>query len=81
MSFQRRLVIGGAMAQVIIDADWHVEIPQEVRREANIQAGQKLSVVTKGGVISLVPASPAAALRGLVKGEPTEGYRDKKDRV
>lgn len=69
------------MAQVIVDTDWNVEIPQEVRREANVQVGQRLSVIAKGGVISLVPTSPAAALRGLAKGESPTGYRDKEDRV
>ena len=69
------------MAYVTVDADWQVEIPQEIRLDAQLHVGQRMSVVAKGGVISLVPQSSAAALRGLAKGHEPTGYRDKTDRL
>lgn len=69
------------MAHVTVDADWQVEIPQEIRLDARIYVGQTMSVVAKGGVIFLVPQSLASALRGLAKGHEPTGYRDKTDRL
>jgi len=56
-------------------------IPKEVRESANIKVGQELQVVSKGGVITLVPDRPPSTLRGLAKGIRTDGVREKKDRV
>lgn len=69
------------MAQVTVDADWQVEIPQEIRLDARLHVGQTMSVVAKGGVISLVPQNAASVLRGLAKGHEPTGYRDKTDRL
>lgn len=68
------------MAQTTISSKFQVVIPREIRKEVPLSAGQTLSVVAKGGVITLVPQRPIAKLRGLAKGAPTSGYRDKKDR-
>jgi hypothetical protein len=43
--------------------------------------GQELQVVAKGGMITLVPERPLAALRGFAKGVRTSGLREKKDRM
>ena len=37
-------------------------------------------MVAKGGVISLVPDKPIAAMRGFLRGIRTSGFREKKDR-
>jgi len=39
-----------------------------------------LQVVAKDGVITLVPESALESLRGLLKGETFEGFREKEDR-
>ncbi len=68
------------MAQATISPKFQLVIPQEVRREVPLTVGQTVSVVAKGGVITLVPQRPIAELRGLAKGAPATDYRDKRDR-
>ena len=41
----------------------------------------KFTVMSKGGVIFLVPERPMRAYRGIVKGTRTRGLREKKDRL
>lgn len=38
-------------------------------------------MVSKGGVITLVPDQPLSALRGFAKGIRTDDVREKKDRI
>ncbi len=40
-----------------------------------------VEVIAKSGVIFLVPDRPILSLRGFVKGIPTDGFREKKDRM
>jgi AbrB family looped-hinge helix DNA binding protein len=68
------------MAQATISAKFQVVIPKEIRREVRLVPGQKVQVFAKNGHIILVPVRPLSELRGFVKGIPTEGFRDKRDR-
>jgi len=47
----------------------------------DLRVGQELQVVSKGGVITLVPERPLSSLRGFAKGIRTDSLREKKDRV
>jgi len=38
-------------------------------------------VISKGSTITLVPDRPLSAFRGILRGMPTTGYREKKDRT
>jgi len=58
-----------------------VVIPKEVRESMGLKVGQELQVVTKGGVITLVPERPLSDLRGFAKGIRTDNLREKKDRL
>jgi AbrB family looped-hinge helix DNA binding protein len=69
------------MAQATISPKYQLVIPREVRKEVPLAVGQTVTVVAKGGVITLVPQRKIAELRGLAKGAPTTGYRDKADRL
>lgn len=42
---------------------------------------QRLQVVEKGGVITLVPEVPLKSLKGFIKGIDKRGIREKKDRM
>jgi AbrB family looped-hinge helix DNA binding protein len=68
------------MAHATVSAKFQVVIPTEIRREVPIRKGQRLQVVAKGDVISLVPERPLAVFRGLLKGASTAGVREKRDR-
>ena len=68
------------MAQTTVSSKYQVVIPKEIRNQVPLAAGQKLQVVLKNGVISLVPDRPLAELRGFLKGMSTGEIRDKGDR-
>ena len=69
------------MAQAVVSTKYQVVIPLEIRRTLGLTAGQRMQVLTKGGVVTLVPVRPLAKTRGFVKGMSTTGVRQKKDRA
>ena len=71
----------GAMATTTISPKFQIVIPKEVREKLHLTPRQRLQVLEKGGVITLVPEVPLKSLRGLLKGMPKDGLREKKDRL
>ncbi|CAI4033492.1 AbrB/MazE/SpoVT family DNA-binding domain-containing protein [Nitrospira tepida] len=69
------------MAMTTISPKFQVVIPKEVRDKLHLVPSQRLHVVEKGGVITLVPEVPLKSLRGVLKGMATTGLREKKDRM
>jgi AbrB family looped-hinge helix DNA binding protein len=69
------------MSTVTISSKYQVVIPQEVRETFGLRPGQKLAFFTVNGQIRLVPVKPIQQYRGLFKGMPTTGFREKKDRA
>jgi AbrB family looped-hinge helix DNA binding protein len=69
------------MARTRVSPKFQVVIPKEVREGMDLRVGQDLQVVSKGGVITLVPERPLSSLRGFAKGIRTDNLREKKDRV
>jgi AbrB family looped-hinge helix DNA binding protein len=69
------------MARTKVSPKYQVVIPKEVRDSMDLQVGQELQIVAKGGVITLVPERPLASLRGFARGIPTDDLREKKDRM
>lgn len=68
------------MARTKVSSKYQVVIPKDVRTRAHVKPGQHFEVVTKGGVISLVPDRPLSEGRGFLRGIRTTGFREKKDR-
>ena len=68
------------MTQVTVSSKYQVVIPKEVRRQVPLRTGQKLAVVVKEGVISLLPDKPLAAFRGFLKGMKVGAVREKRER-
>jgi AbrB family looped-hinge helix DNA binding protein len=56
-------------------------IPKKIRERHGLKPGQKMQVISKGGTIILVPDRPLSAFRGILRGMPTDGYREKKERL
>jgi AbrB family looped-hinge helix DNA binding protein len=56
-------------------------IPKEVRDKLHLAPSQRLQVVEKGGVITLVPEVPLKSLKGMLKGMSKTDLREKKDRL
>ena len=69
------------MPRTRVSPKYQVVIPKEARESANLKVGQKLLVIVKGGVITLVPDRPLSQLRGFARGIRTDNLREKKDRI
>jgi AbrB family looped-hinge helix DNA binding protein len=64
-----------------ISSKFQIVIPREVRQKLRLLSGQRLQVLEKGGVISLVPEVPLKSLKGAAKGVTSADVREKKDRI
>ena len=69
------------MTQVTVSSKYQVVIPKDVRRLIPLRSGQKLSIVVKEGVITLLPDRPLASSKGFLKGMKLGAIREKQDRL
>jgi len=69
------------MTQVTVSSKYQVVIPKEVRRQLPLRTGQKLVVIVKEGLITLLPEKPLSAFRGFLRGMKVGAIREKRDRV
>ena len=69
------------MAQVIVSPKYQIVIPKSVRKVFLLKAGQKMTLLAKGGMIVLVPEMPLKSYRGMAKGVVAQNLREKQDRV
>lgn len=68
------------MATTTISSKFQVVIPKEVRDKLHLMPRQRLLVVEKGGVITLIPEVPLKSLKGALRGMTTTDVREKQDR-
>jgi len=68
------------MATTTVSPKFQVVIPKEIRNKLHLKSGQKMTVVTKGGVIYFIPEKPLEAFRGFLKGMDTRNIREDEDR-
>jgi AbrB family looped-hinge helix DNA binding protein len=68
------------MATTTISPKFQIVIPKEAREKLHLRPHQRLQVVEKGGVITLVPEMPLKNLKGSLKGMSKTDIREKKDR-
>ncbi len=69
------------MARTRVSPKFQVVIPKEIRERHGLKPGQEMQVISKGETITLIPDRPLSAFRGVLRGMPTTGHRDKKDRL
>jgi AbrB family looped-hinge helix DNA binding protein len=69
------------MAITTISPKFQIVIPKQVREKLRLAPGQRLQIVEKGGVITLVPEVPLKSLKGTLKGMSKTDLREKKDRL
>lgn len=69
------------MSMTTISPKFQIVIPKEVREKLHLSPQQRLQVLEKGGVITLVPEVPLKSLKGALKGMSKTGIREKKDRL
>lgn len=69
---------------VKVSPKYQVVIPEQVRRAAGITSGMEVNVLSKGGVVYVVPVRSikevARSLKGKLSGADLKNYREKKDR-
>ncbi len=63
------------MPTTTISPKFQVVIPKEIRELLHLKSGQKMTVVVKGGVVSLIPEKPVESFRGFLKGMDTRNIR------
>jgi AbrB family looped-hinge helix DNA binding protein len=63
------------MPTITISSKFQIVIPKEVREKLRLSPRQRLQVLEKGGVISLVPEVPLKSLKGVLKGMSKAGLR------
>ena len=64
------------MTTTTISPTFQIVIPKDVREKLHLSPRQRLYVVAKGGIITLVPEVPLKSLKGLSK----TNMREKRDR-
>jgi AbrB family looped-hinge helix DNA binding protein len=69
------------MSMTTISTKFQIVIPKDVREKLHLSPQQRLQVLEKGGVITLVPEVPLKLLKGALKGMSKTGIREKKDRL
>ena len=69
------------MARTTVSTKFQVVIPREIRAESGVRKGQTFQVISKGGVISLVPERPLSDLKGFAPKARPSGFREKRDRL
>ena len=69
------------MVMTTISSKFQIVIPKEVREKLHLSPRQRLYVVEKAGVITLVPDVPIKSLKGVLKGMSKKDLREKKDRL
>ena len=68
------------MATATRSPKFHIVIPKEVREKLHLTPRQRLHILEKGGIITLVPEVPLKSLKGTLRGMPKADLREKKDR-
>ena len=67
------------MATTTISTKFQIVIPKEIREKLRLFPHQRLQIVEKGGIITLVPEVPLKRLKGGLKGMSKTGIREKKN--
>ena len=69
------------METVTLSSKYQLVLPRHAREHLKIRPGAKFTVVSKGGIIFLVPERPLRAYRGIARGVSAKSLREKKDRL
>ena len=68
------------MTTITVSPTYQIVIPRDLRRQLNIQPGQKLRACIQGNHIELIPEQPITAARGFLPGIDSQVERED-DRV
>ncbi len=68
------------MAETVVSSKYQVVIPKAIRERAHLRPGERLMVVLRGRVISLVPEQECEDLFGAFPQLGTFDMREKEDK-
>jgi AbrB family looped-hinge helix DNA binding protein len=68
------------MAEAVVSTKFQVVIPKDIRRDIGLKSGQRVQIIAKGGVITMVPDQPISKMRGYLKGMKSRALREKRER-
>jgi len=69
------------MDTATLSTKYQLVLPRRAREHLNLRPGMKFTVLSKGGVIFLVPERSMRDYRGVARGSRVHGLREKKDRL
>ncbi|MEA4925360.1 MAG: AbrB/MazE/SpoVT family DNA-binding domain-containing protein [Syntrophomonadaceae bacterium] len=69
------------MSEVTISSKYQIVIPRDIRKQLKLRVGQKLRVVATGDIITMVPETPLAEMRGFLRGMDKDGVREDEERI
>ena len=69
------------METATLSTKYQLVLPRRAREHLHLRPGMKFTVMSKGGVIFLVPERPMREYRGVATGTRTRGLREKQDRL
>jgi len=69
------------MTVVTVSSKFQIVIPRSIREKIGLKPKEKLIVIEKDGIITLIPQLPIKEMKGFAKGVQTREIRDESDRV
>lgn len=69
------------MVEVALSPKYQIVIPKQIRKQLALRSGQKIELLVKEGVITLVPERPLKEFRGYLKNMKISSYRDHGERI
>jgi AbrB family looped-hinge helix DNA binding protein len=69
------------MPRVTLSPKFQIVVPREIRERLGLRPGQQISLSERAGTITAIPDQPLEKFRGILKGMPRKGLRDKRERM
>ena len=69
------------MDTATLSTKYQLVVPRRAREHLRLRPGMRFTVLSKGGVIFLVPERSMRDYRGVAQGTRPRGLREKKDRL
>lgn len=69
------------MVEVVLSPKYQLVIPQQIRKRLSLKSGQKIELIVKEGMITLVPERPLSEFRGYLKNMRITDIRDHEERL
>lgn len=69
------------MVEVVLSPKYQVVIPKQIRKQLALKSGQKIEILVKEGLITLIPERPLREFRGYLKNMNIKTFREHRERL